>query len=268
MKLYIATDMEGASGVTQELMTFADQPRYQEGRRALTGDINAAVRGAQRAGADEIFVSDGHGACGGYNVIFEDCEPGAIYGLGSPGFGRYLDGCDEDAELAFCLAYHAKAGAFPAILDHTQSSRNIVNISVNGQVLGELGLTAACCGDLGVPVGLVTGDDAVCAEAAELLGDVVTAQVKVARSRTCAHCLAPADARALIEAKAQEAVERAGEFTPFVIEGPVIMRIEYLRTEMAHGWRRRSDVTMVDGRTVEFEASSVLEAMSVYAGYS
>jgi len=267
MKVYMATDMEGASGVTQELMTFAEQARYQEGRRALTGDINAAVRGARRGGAAEVFVSDGHGACGGYNVIFEECEAGALYGLGSPGL-RYLDGCDEDCDLAFCVAYHGRAGAFPAILDHTQSSRAIVDITVNGEVLGELGLTAACCGDLGVPVGLVTGDDAVCAEARDLLGDVVTAQVKVARSRTCAWCMAPADARALIEARAQEAVERAGEFEPFVIEGPVTMRVQYLRTEMAQGWRRRSDVTMLDARTVEFEAPSVLDAMNMYAGYA
>ncbi|MGM0493666.1 MAG: M55 family metallopeptidase [Armatimonadota bacterium] len=267
MKVYMATDMEGASGITQELMTFADQSRYQEGRRALTYDINAAVRGAKAAGAGEIFVSDGHGACGGYNVIFEECESGAVYGLGSPGM-RYLDGCDEDADLAFCVAYHGMAGAFPAILDHTQSSRAIVEISVNGRTLGELGLTAACCGDLGVPVGLVTGDDAVSAEARELLGDVVTAQVKVARSRTCAFCMAPDDARALIEDKAREAVERADEFEPFVIEGPVTMRVQYLRTEQAQRWRGRPDVEMLDGRTVEFEAPCVLDAMNVYAGYA
>ena len=267
MKVYMATDMEGASGVTQEVMTFAEQARYQEGRRALTRDINAAVRGAMRAGADEVFVSDGHGACGGYNVIFEECEPGAVYGLGSPGM-RYLDGCDDDADLAFCLAYHAKAGAFPAVLDHTQSSRAIQDISINGEVLGELGVTAACCGDLGVPVGLVTGDDAVCAEARELLGEGVTAQVKVARSRTCAWCLAPDDARALIEEKAREAVARAEEFAPLVIDGPVTMRVQYLRTEQAQRWRGRAHVEMIDGRTVEFEAPSVLEAMNIYVGHA
>ncbi|MGI5816867.1 MAG: M55 family metallopeptidase [Armatimonadota bacterium] len=267
MKVYMATDMEGASGVAQELMTFEDQSRYQEGRRALTLDINAAIRGARSAGASEIFVADGHGACGGYNVLFEECEAGAVYGLGSPGM-RYLDGCDEDADLAFCVAYHGMAGAFPAVLDHTQSSRAIVEISVNGRALGELGLTAACCGDLGVPVGLVTGDDAVCAEARELLGEVVTAQVKVARSRTCAFCMAPADARALIETRAREAVERAAEFAPFVIEGPVTMRVQYLRTEQAQRWRGRSGVEMLDGRTVQFETPTVLDAMNVYAGYA
>lgn len=267
MKLYMATDMEGASGVTQELMTFAEEARYGEGRQALTTDVNAAVRGARAAGADDILVSDGHGACGGYNLIFEELEAGATYKLGSPA-ERYLDGCYHDTDLAFCIAYHGIAGAFPAILDHTQSSRAIVEIAVNDRPLGELGLTAACCGDLGVSVGLVTGDDAVCAEARELLGEVVTAQVKVARSRTCAICMAPADARELIERSAEEAVTRAHEFRPFVIEGPVVMRVQYLRTEQAQRWRARADAEMLDGRTVQFEAPTVLDAMNIYAGYA
>ncbi|MBD3292007.1 MAG: hypothetical protein GF393_03725, partial [Armatimonadia bacterium] len=70
------------------------------------------------------------------------------------------------------------------------------------------------------------------------------------------------------EEKAREAVMRVDEFEPFVIEGPVTMRVRYLRTEQAQRWRGRSDVEMLDGRTVEFEAPSVLEAMNVYAGYA
>ncbi len=267
MKVYMATDMEGASGVTQELMTFAEQDRYQEGRRALTLDVNAAVRGARAGGADEIIVSDGHGACGGYNFIFEELEAGATYSLGGPG-RRYADGCDASVDVAFCVAYHAKAGTFPAVLDHTQSSRAIVDIRANGEVLGELGWTAAVCGHYGVPVGLVTGDDATCAEARDLLGEVVTAEVKRALSRTGALCLAPDDARALIERGAREAVQRADELEPFVIEGPIVVRVQYLRTEQAQRWRAREDVEMIDGRTVEFEAANALEAMNIYAGHA
>jgi D-aminopeptidase len=80
--------------------------------------------------------------------------------------------------------------------------------------------------------------------------------------------MAPADARALIEEKSAEAMARADEFAPFVIEGPVTMRVQYLRTEQAQRWRGRSDVEMLDGRTAQFEAESVLAAMNVYAGYA
>lgn len=268
MKVYMATDMEGASGVCQELMTFADEKRYEEGRRALTLDVNAAIRGARSAGADEILVSDGHGANGGYNFIFEELEAGAQFIFGTP---RHRPGaaCGEDTDLAFLIAYHGMAGAYPAVLDHTQSSRAIVEIALNGRVLGELGLTAAVCGEAGVPVGLVTGDDTTCAEAREVLGEqVVTAPVKQALSRTAAICMAPDDARSLIEERAREAVRRAADMEPFVVEPPVTMRVQYLRTEQAQRWRSRDDVTMIDGRTVQFEAASATEAMSMYAGYA
>lgn len=254
----------------QELMTFEDQARYQEGRRALTLDVNAAVRGAKAGGADDIIVSDGHGACGGYNFIYEDLEPGAHYVFGTPR-GQYAAGCDESVDVAFLIAYHGMAGAYPAVLDHTQSSRAIVEIRLNDIVLGELGLSAAVAGHFGVPVGLVTGDDAVCNEARELLREkVVVAPVKRALSRTSAICLAPADARRLIEERAQEAVERADEFEPFVVEPPVTLRVQYLRTEQAEGWRRRigERIRMVDARTVEAECDNALHAMQVYAGYA
>lgn len=270
LKVFMGTDLEGASGVTQELMTFADQGRYQEGRRALTRDVNAAVCGARAGGADEIIVSDGHGACGGYNFIYENLEPGAQYIFGSPR-GQYAQGCDESVDVAFLIAYHGMAGAYPAVLDHTQSSRAIVEIRLNDIVLGELGLEAAVAGHFGVPVGLVTGDETTCEEARALLGErVVVAPVKRAFSRTSAICLAPADARRLIEERAKEAVERADEFEPFVIEPPVTLRVQYLRTEQAEGWRRRvgERVRMVDARTVEAECDDAFHAMQMYAGYA
>ena len=74
----------------------------------------------------------------------------------------------------------------------------------------------------------------------------------------------------LIERKAQEAVERADEFEPFVMEPPVTLRVQYLRTEQAEGWRRRVDerVRMVDARTVEVECDNAFQAMQMYAGYA
>src|ERR671931_160002 len=43
-----------------------------------------------------------------------------------------------------------------------------------GAKVGETGINAALCGHWGCPVLLVTGDEAVCREANELLGDGVT----------------------------------------------------------------------------------------------
>ena len=68
-KVYMCTDLEGASGVTQESQSFADAGRYEAARRSLTYDVNAAVHGAQDAGAEHVVVVDGHGHHSGYNFL-------------------------------------------------------------------------------------------------------------------------------------------------------------------------------------------------------
>ncbi len=56
MKLYMATDMEGASGVTQQRMTFSDQGRYQEGRRAAERNLYYIIGPRQAsAGVEKSF---------------------------------------------------------------------------------------------------------------------------------------------------------------------------------------------------------------------
>ena len=64
MKVFIETDLEGISGVsTAEMVAGSD--RYALER--LMADTDAAVRGALDAGAERVFVLDGHG--GGRNFL-------------------------------------------------------------------------------------------------------------------------------------------------------------------------------------------------------
>ena len=62
MKVLIMSDMEGVSGIVAWSQVNGGAPMYEEGRRLYTEEINAAVRGARSAGADEIVVVDCHGA--------------------------------------------------------------------------------------------------------------------------------------------------------------------------------------------------------------
>ena len=58
MKVLIMSDMEGVSGIVAWSQVNGAAPMYEEGRRLYTEEINAAVRGARSAGADEIVVVD------------------------------------------------------------------------------------------------------------------------------------------------------------------------------------------------------------------
>ena len=85
MRVVFWCDMEGIAGITVWEQVDSEKPMYQEGRALYTNEINAAVRGAKKAGAKEIVVVDGHGAGGGYSfksLIPDKLERGAGNELG------------------------------------------------------------------------------------------------------------------------------------------------------------------------------------------
>ncbi|MFW6107226.1 MAG: M55 family metallopeptidase [bacterium] len=247
MKVYIATDLEGISGVTVwEQTREKGHPLYQEARVLLTREVNAAVAGCLRGGADEVVVLDGHG--GGFNLVPEELHPGASYvtGPGRPA----LAGLDESFDAAIFLGYHAMAGTPDAVLAHTQSSKAGCRYWYNGRESGEIAQHAILCGAAGVPVVMVTGDEAACREARAFLGErVVTVAVKRAFGLTCSQMLAPRRARERIEHAAAEALGRVADIAPYRVELPIRARLQFATQEAAAG--RGSLSQRLDDRTFE-----------------
>ena len=64
MKILIAADMEGITGVVDSNQTNPSHAEYNRFRGLMTGDVNAAVRGAFDGGAGEVVVADSHGRPG------------------------------------------------------------------------------------------------------------------------------------------------------------------------------------------------------------
>ena len=60
MKILIATDMEGITGVTTWDQVTPGHAEYARFRRQMTEDVNAAIRGASDAGVEDVIVADGH----------------------------------------------------------------------------------------------------------------------------------------------------------------------------------------------------------------
>lgn len=202
MKVHIAADMEGISGIVNAFQTGVregNRAEYERGRKLLTQDVNAAVEGASLAGADEIIVLDHHSS--GYNFIAEDLHPKGSCITGAPR-PCWIPMLDESFDAFVLVGYHAMWGTYPAVLEHTQSSTSWRNYYINGEKYGEIGQAAAIAGHFGVPVIFQSGDRASCEEAKGLLGEIETAGVKEAITRTCARILPPGTARKLIAEKA------------------------------------------------------------------
>ena len=95
MRVLIMCDMEGVSGIVAWQQVDGGAEMYEEGRRLYTEEVNAAVRGAKAAGADEIVVVDCHGAGpkGGWNfnsLIPEALHPDCEWVAGHT-WGRYTE---------------------------------------------------------------------------------------------------------------------------------------------------------------------------------
>jgi D-amino peptidase len=252
MKILIAADMEGVSGVVHWDHVDTKHSEYPRFRKLMTGDVNAAVRGAYDGGADEVIVADGHS--GGRNILIEDLDPRARLNSGSPSPLQMVQGLDSGVAAAMFIGYHARVGAQNAILDHTWSSSCVAGVWLNGQVVGEIGWNAAVCGGFGVPVILISGDQTACAEAVEVLGPVETAVVKRANGRMAAECLPPDVAQERIYAAAVQAVERFGKGQapePMHLQRPITVIVELVTSDMADRAQIFPGAHRLEGKQVE-----------------
>ena len=264
MKILIAVDMEGITGVTNWEQVSPGQAEYARFRKLMTQDVNAAIRGAIDAGADDIIVADGH--WNGSNLLIEELDPRARLNSGSPSPFSMMQGIDESVDGVFFVGYHARNGTPNAILDHTWSSKTVANVWLNGILTGEFGLNSAVAGHFGVPVILATGDQTACAQIVEQLGEMETAVVKQATGRFAAECLSPQVTQEMIYMAATRAVQRleGGDVPdPFVLDMPVRVIVEFFKSEMAD-LASRIPFTQRDGTRVSL---TVDEMASAYNGF-
>lgn len=238
--------MEGVSGISDRRQVARGTTEYQEGRHLLTGEVNAAVRGALAAGASDIIVADGHAA--GHNFVAARLHPAARY-VSSPRSARVCQGLDENCRAVLLVGFHARAGVVGGVLAHTQSGATWLNCYLNGVLTGETGQLAAIAGHFGVPVAFVSGDRAVCDEARDLLGEVETVAVKEGFAFESALMLAPSRAHQLIEAGVTRALGRLADFRAHRLATPVEVRLE-LQHPAAADSLQRSGWQRLDGRTV------------------
>ncbi|MDY7080507.1 MAG: M55 family metallopeptidase [Chloroflexota bacterium] len=261
MNVLISMDMEGIAGVVMGDHVSSKHKEYERFRKLMTAEANAAVEGALAGGATRVVVNDSHG--GMANILIEELDPAAELISGSPKPFSMMQSIGPDVDGVFFVGYHAASGTGAAVLEHTWSGR-LVELSLNRQVVGETGLNAALAGAYGVPVLLVTGDQAATEEARALLGEIETVAVKEGIARTAARCLHPEVAQERIRQAAERAVSTEPTTPPFVVPPPITLRVVFHRAahvdmaELVPGSRR------VDGRTVEWTGEDMPAVYRVF----
>ena len=245
-RILIVTDMEGVGGVNNaEEQLLPGQRRFDESRRLLTGEINAAVEGALSAGAAEVVIWDGHD--GSRALSIDDIHPRAKLLQGRPTPPDYYL-ADRLYDGILFVGQHAMAGAAGGVLAHSQSF-SVQNIFLNGKAVGEIGQVAAIAGYFSIPVIMLAGDQAACDELLDLQPKAETVAVKRLAGKASTISLSHAEAKKQIADKARRAVGRVREFKPWKIDGPVELKFEY-----------RPQAPATETRTVVYRGQTVLEA--------
>ena len=231
LKIYVNTDLEGISGVFNFTQTREKgSPENLLACEYFMGDLDAVIQGLRDGGATEVVVLDGHG---NQAVVPHLMSPGATYitGRPRPGAGN-LTLLDSSFAAMVMIGFHAMNGTPDGVLCHTQSSKTENRYWYNDVESGELVQNAVIAGYYGVPLVMVTGDDATCREAHQFFGDkVVTVSTKRGLAREAAQLYPFEETRQALYEGAKRAVSAISECKPYTLQFPVKAKKQQLVTE-------------------------------------
>jgi D-amino peptidase len=242
--------MEGIGGVVSGEQLGTSGFEYQRFREFMTEEVLAAIRGARAGGATEFLVSDSHG--NGQNLLIEKLPEDVSVVRSWPRPLGMVEGIDETFDCALFVGYHTSTSNPAGVRAHTFSSATLTDVRLNAVSVSEAGFNAAVAGHFGVPVAMVTGDDAIVAEAQKYIGDIEGAVVKHALSFHSARTLTPAAAQRLIEETARKAVERRSSFRPFRLDGKVTLDVSFKHYRQAEMLAYLPIVERTDSHSIRF----------------
>ena len=207
MKIFISFDMEGVAGIVDWAQCGGSGQAYEEGRRLLLGEVNAAIDGALAGGATEIVCNDSHGT-------MNNLDPAELHGRATYVAGRHkplymMQGMDETVDAVFFVGYHGSISGESSVLSHTYNPSVVSKAELNGVECGESGINALVALGCGAPVVLITGDQQTITEGDPFFRDAERVVVKESITRFSAAQLHPLDAREKIAAAAPRPLRRA-----------------------------------------------------------
>lgn len=256
-KIFLSTDFEGTSGIVAWEQIIEGNAEYEQGRRLLTDEVNAVIKGAMNAGATEFVVNDSHHA-------MRNLHPQDLLGRATLITGKHkpmymMEGLDASFHGICFVSYHGSIGAEHAILSHTYNPGAIWEVRINEKVVGESGINALVAAHFNVPVIFVSGDAATAHEAEYIAPHAEKVVVKQSLGRFAASHLHPSVAHELLLAGAMSAVQNLEGMQAPQFKLPVTLEITFLVADMAEMALWIRGVERVSSRTVKVVNEDLLD---------
>jgi D-amino peptidase len=258
LKLFISVDMEGVVGVVTADQLGPDGFEYQKAREWMTNELLAAIEAArQEEGVTEIVVADSHG--NGENLLIDRLPEDVLVVRSWPRPLGMMQGIDSTFDAAVFLGYHAGTSNPDGVRAHTFSSARLADLKLNGESVPEGGVNAAIAGHFGVPVIMVSGDDATVEQIRSVVGDIEGAVVKWHLSFHSAKTMTPAASYELIGDTMKKALRRLNDFEPFVVSTPVTLDVRFKNYRPSQILAYLSIVERTDSHSIRYVGKDMMD---------
>lgn len=257
MKIFISVDLEGVNKVVKPEQVLSGNVDYEETKKLLTSEVNAAISGIKEAGATQILVNDSHDNM--TNLDLEYLDPSAELITGDSKKYSMVHGADETFDAAIFIGYHAKAGTPFAIMDHSFYPKIIQDIKVNDISCGEIGLNMLYLAEKKVPVVMISGDKAACEEAKAANPTCQTVCVKEAQGRFSAKCLPIKKSLESIRETAKNAVLNLHNIRTIKLPQNPVLEIKFSSTNLADAASLVPKIERIDPMSIRYYCKNMEE---------
>ncbi|MBT8347303.1 MAG: M55 family metallopeptidase [Desulfofustis sp.] len=261
MKIYISVDLEGICGTSHWDEVTRGNERYPEFQKQMTAEVVAACRGAFGAGAEEIWIRDGHDSA--KNIIGSELPENTrlIRGWSHHPY-MMMQELDSSFTAAIMIGYHARGGSDGNPLAHTMSSK-VALLTINGRPASEFLINYYTALYEKVPVIFVSGDKELCDHAAEIVPGIGRVAVKFGSGDSTVN-LHPDSVCEQI----REGVNRslAGDLSAFLQSLPQRFEVEISYSSSLDAYKNAffPGAELVTPQTVRFEAGDYFEVLKFF----
>ena len=262
MKLYISVDLEGVCGVTDWDEVTRGSERYPEFQKQMTAEVAAACEAAFAAGAEDIYVRDGHDSA--KNIIAADLPEKTML---IRGWSRHpymmMQGLDSSFDAALMIGYHSLGGSPGNPLAHTMSNTRVESITINGLPASEFLINSFTAAYEQVPVVFLSGDQALCEHAVEIIPAVQTVAVKFGSGDSTVNTH-PRTACAKIAENVN--IELTGDLSRCLTPLPASFDVRVVYTSFKEAYKNSffPGAALVSPQTVQFQADDYFEALKFF----
>ena len=260
MKIYISADMEGITGVTHWDEVEHNKPSvYTQFQERMTKEVVSACKGANDAGAKEIWVKDAHYS--GRNILSEQLPENVKLIRGWSGHPySMVQELDDSFDALLMVGYHSMAGKSGNPLAHTMSSSKLDSVFINEQQTSEFFLHGNIAAKHGVPLVFVSGDAGLCEDVKDESPNTTTHATMVGVGDSTIN-IQPETSRKAIREKVKVTLSSNLKKCIWTHPDSFSLEVRFIKQQLAYRASHYPGATLLDAKTVTFEASDFDDIM-------